>query len=288
MSVAISNFGSSYDGHPDVVLICPHGDEGPDFVMEHNLRALVADPVMFDRYNILETDRGSAELSYEIARQVAAASTNLMIEVVEVKIPRSVVDCNRVPGIALRNVLDWKLESKLASEFTDIHGGVTDQVLGRLANMRKMGVYIDVHTMADYSPVGASSNVQDPALYEHPENLDSYVSSFLSTEDPTRRRAVDLICSKGSTLLADPRLLFAIEQNLQSSGMPSVRNEPYALSDRLMSTVYATRYSGITVDALKGSLLSGARNILTSPVDFAAVTRVATPFSSALIERLQS
>ena len=286
MSVSISNFGNSYDSRPDIVLICPHGDDGAEFINQHNIKQLVTDPVVFDKYNLLETDRGSRELTIEIAKQIVAKSNNLMVEVVDVQIPRSVLDCNRIPGRELRRVADWNNNQVLANELSSIHTEVINLVLARLANMSRKGVYLDVHTMADYSPVGASFDVNAPALEEYHEDLEGYVSNFLVIDNDLQKRSIDLICSNGSTLLADLSLLHGVEQVLQNSGVPIARNRPYALNSRIMSNLYAETYSGLTVDFLKGSLLGGSKDILFSPIDSYAVTEVATPFSRALIERL--
>lgn len=288
MYISERNYGDSFDTKADVVILCPHGSMGSKFIQEHGICDLVTDVNVFAKFNELEADKGSFELARSIADEISVRRNDLLVRVIEVGIPRSVIDCNRVESnAAVRRIVNWAEFHKVHSELVAIHRDTIEQLKElALANRRPGSVLLDLHTMADFSPVCAVVDPSQPALAEEQLGLESYVSSYLDAVNNGRPRHTNLITSLDESCIADRDFTTACEIELQAAGFAVSHDVPYSLSRRLMSFFYAANSRSITIDFKKGDL-HFSDNLIGEKVDPKRVGRLAVPISRAIVSQIR-
>lgn len=285
----------------DCVILCQHGDDGEEFVRNHaaDLERLCSrhdfqpsrhDPALFQQYlqqyYAIEPDVGSSELAHEIARIMEPRlDDHQTVVVVDIRIPRAIIDANRVRDHALRPVFDYQGRDAIAERFLAIHGSASMAVKEVLDRIHDKGIVIDVHSMAPYSPnVQRASNVQAVSL--SPTTLAEYVRSYTDQSMRGERRSIDIVTTlENGTLIANEALANTCAREFGEARLPFQFNHPYPTNETVMTTRYMRRYRTLAVDVPKDYLAAtpGAVEFDLTRLQPAEelVKRVAMPIANA-------
>lgn len=281
----------------DVTILCQHGNDGEAFLQNNYLSIAVLsrhDPDLFRRYMAIEQDVGSSELAHHIAsklmRKSAEAGSPLSIVVLDVQLPRAIIDANRLPEYALREVFDYTGHDDIASSYRRKHGFATSEVAALLQRLSPQGIVLDVHSMAPHTPIGEPSSPDKPVDLS-PTTLDRYVRSYTDPAMRGERRVIDIVTRlPDGAVIADHDLAIACNRELEVAGLESRFDHPYCTNERIMTTRYMQRHRTLAIDVPKDWLAvtpgSSEVNIANLQPDHGKVYRVASPIALAVLSCL--
>lgn len=285
--VRLSTYGPN-DREADVVLLSPHSGNSRK-LLERLDGAFDDSPAVVDEYLRIDADFGADALACGIAREIAVISGDLRVDVVEVLYERGIVDPNRVSKVARRNVLDYGHLSRHQDFLRQMHYRtleIVDKVLAQVG--RTQGLFLDVHSMAPYSPEGL--------VGEHPGLLKAYNFSY-GRSRRGNRRYLDLVTSiPRDGIIANPILFERVQSALSNAGMDFRLNNPYPKPGypaiNIMSTAYMLRYPGLALDFPKDMLSEGKAedegwDIADLKFDGSKVENIAKILADALIQSLR-
>ncbi|MDO8425289.1 MAG: hypothetical protein Q7T01_02130 [bacterium] len=278
---------------PSVVLLSPHDGPMEWFVGECPalLAACPADAETLARFCALERDVGATALAHRIATLLVERGV-VRVDVVEVCLPRGIVDGNRLTERALRNIFPADAYPDLVRYLHASHASVLTSVRESLALLSPTGIFVDVHTMAPYTP---AVDPQSPTetIAEHPDALHHVIETWTNRARWRERRHVDVVTRLSGTdaLLADPLLRVALVRYLSEHEVPWRENLPYPTAEHVLTTHYLRQRRGVAIDVPKDVL--GATpaehesfDLLAPTIDAQRVGRIAEPVASAIIEAL--
>lgn len=250
--VRLSTYGPK-EREADVVLLSPH--TGNSRKLLEKLDGAFDDSLsVVDEYLRIDADFGADALACGLAREIAMISGDLRVDVVEVLYERGIVDANRVSKVARRNVLDYGHISRHQDFLRQIHDktlGIVDKVLAQVD--RTKGLFLDVHSMAPYSPKGL--------VGEHPGVLKAYNFAY-GRSQRGNRRYIDLVTSiPGEGTIANPILFKNVQNALNNAGMDFRLNNPYPNpgypAGNIKSMSYMLAHPGLALDFPKDMLSVG-------------------------------
>jgi|GEM_PF-2192724 len=282
-----STYGA-VDKVADVVLLCPHAGNSRQLVRKLD-GAFEDDSDVVEEYLGTDVDYGSDALVHAIARDITAVSGDLRTDVVEVMYERGIVDPNRVPKEARRNVLSYSQISKHADFLGRMHDRtleIVDRVLAQIDKSK--GLFLDVHSMAPYSP--------KDVMGEHPGRLKAYNFAY-GRSHRGARRYIDLITAiPGEGTIANPILFGNVQSALNDASMDFRQNNPYPKpgypAKNVMGFNYMLDRPGLALDFPKDNLSVGEAendhwNIANLEVDGNKVERIAEVLAKAVLSSLQ-
>ena len=277
---------------PQVVLICPHDGEGPSFVRycPQLVEACSCNRETLFKYLNIEQDVGSAALSHVIASSLQARRGDFRVDVVELRMPRGVVDGNRTTETAVQPIFSHAEFPDLCAALRNIHETAVGSVWSVLDQLAPGGVFLDVHSMAPYNPAGDPASPTQ-AVSKSPTTIPQYVEAYVSPSDC--KRPVDIVTMTVSEVtVADDRLAQALAERFKEHGIEYGFNVPYPTDEHIMTTLYMRRYPGNALDVPKDRLVvqqgrEAARQLHALTIDPEAVNRLAQPIVEALWQRLQ-
>lgn len=287
--VTISRYGKAV--RPLAVLVVSHDGDGTSFLeaFPELMSVVPASREVFGRYLALERDVGSAGLAHRVATRLMREEDVVhRVDVVEVNLPRGIIDGNRVSERAVRNVFDHAAHPMIVTALQELHHRAIQAVRAVLENLELDGLFIDVHTMAPYSP-DCNSQSSTEAVGETPTTLEDYIDAYTNRARWGERRYLDLVtCTdRDPTVLAYPPLLDAFTERLGAADIVFRLNHPYPTSAHVLSTRYLERYRGLVIDVPKDYLVAqraeeGGFDLLNVKPDPQAVARLAAPLADAL------
>lgn len=305
--VSITDFGDTSRRTPDITILGSHAEgrkfTGPFWDAFPDVRSHLhpTDRSVFEDYLDLEYDVGTSPLALETA--LALARTGNFVRVIRILVHRAVLDCNRMDflntdgsrTLALRNI--WNPDqdhTALFARLQAVHQEVMDTVLAAVSDTR---LFLDLHSMAPYSPVSRhhASDAAIKSAQEEPGFLRDYRDDFVFAK--TRgglRRPVDFVSTTASgELLIDPDFRETIRALLHRADLPAKANDPYTLGDkRLLGKELLTRleHRGLVIDIPKPFLTEDPQNseriVHWRDLSLARIHFFATIFNSAANQRL--
>lgn len=271
-------FGGDYKttNNLDCALICAHGDNGTDFLNQFpELSEMVSAPDLLPTYLAIERDAGTRKLSKEIAERLA--TEGIKTAVLEVLIPRGMLDCNRTTPNALIDIYP-ETDHPIFDQLKSIHQETTGAIMKTLDQLGPQGVAMDVHSMRDH-------DLFFPR--EAPSDMKRYVDAHL---DPPRRsnlRFLDLITHEQSgdsmRRVANPDLEKAVSRALDGARIPHQPNDPYPTAPHILTTAYLKKIPAAAIDVPKSWLCDGTDLSDLQPNN-SKVGRIAHPLASAIIQ----
>lgn len=248
-----------------VMLLCQHDGDGKKFLEAHPevIDLIAGEREDFERFMRLERDVGTGALAHAIANQLNDVRTR----VVEVTVPRSLLDVNRIwedeasegedpKKLALRNV--FSDSERAAHIFLPLYCATMAKIEQLI---HKSEVFLDLHSMAPFNP----------SSYEHekPGKLLEYLDRWIF--DPDYRSVLRPlgfpIGLNGGDMLVDRKLLGSFEGVFGESHIPFGRNNPYALTPRIMTTEHLKLQAGLCLDIPKSRLVIGNALQVQSSLD---------------------
>lgn len=280
---------------PSLVILCPHDDDGETFLADYPeiLEACRTTREVMERYLTLERDHGSRELSQAIMDTFMHETHGDYQSVLLIdRIPRAILDTNRIAKTAIRDIFDQKIRPALTKKMYEEHEKVMlekRRVMGPLG--RNGGVFLDIHTMAPYS------RGDEVALKPGNMNVRNYIDSYVyAREQGGKRRKLDLI-TKADPIenVADKRLTDWLKAELTASGVEWDENAPYTvpMAYGILSSYNMLQFNGIAIDVPKDYLTDvraedSTFDILRRPnIDTGKVQDLAAIIARATIKRLR-
>lgn len=272
--------GSDKEASP-ILLIVPHGAYGREFfrrfpkIFGHSLvqKRLAS----FENFLRIEQDYGSLELAKAIGDWLFNHSGgNFEVEICEILYPRAIVDGGRITSHCLRACLPHDVMSNYRDEFITMHDETVTLIREKVVqNKKRGGIFLDIHTMAPYTPnVFCSSK---GGLTESFESLDDYVAQFTESKNVNRdtRRFIDLIAHDGEGhMLADERLLKLLAASLQGK-YEIAYSEPFKALGHYMMHDYMKQGRGLAIDVPKDYLSLEDFNLLSFKLDEGRIDKLA-------------
>lgn len=285
--VRLSTYGPK-EREADVVLLSPHTGNSRKLLEKLN-GSFDDSPAVVDEYLRIDADFGADALACGLAREIALISGDLRVDVVEVLYERGIVDANRVSKVARRNVLGYGHISRHNDFLRQIHDKTLEIVDKALAQVdRTKGLFLDVHSMAPYSP--------DGLVGEHPGLLKAYNFAYGRSRRGSRRY-LDLVTSiPGEGTIANPILFENVQSALDNAGMDFRLNNPYPRpgypAGNIRSMSYMLAHPGLALDFPKDQLSKGVAeddgwDIANLEVDGNKVENIVRILAGAVIQSLK-
>lgn len=290
-TIRTTDYGPETSDRPHAVILAPHASNGEAFLAafpEISEACRGTQEATLRCFFNIECDRGSSSLAHAIAELVLEEKPQARIHVVEATVPRAIIDANRVPNHALRNIFRRQEHPELAERLEALHAVMIGEIRRQLARMQSPGgVFLDIHTMA---PQDRKEEFQ---IAETPENLAEYVRTYTDPSCLAERRPIDLVTDheNGMPLAWEP-LVTRMEQALFRNRLMHTRNIPYATTERHLGTEHMRLYRGLAVDVPKDllseqSAVRGDFDLASFVVNKPAVRRIARPLAEALVLEIQ-
>lgn len=257
-------YGNASRGKPVFFLVQHDGDPEKFVTSFPKVSSEVGlNPDIFLKYLKVERDVSSAQLSHEVAKLLPFAA------VVEVSIPRGIVDANRNPDSALPKVIDFSKSKNLKDDLLGIQSEIHAEIAREFSDFPS-AVYLEMHTMASSPPARTGYS-----------EVHGYLDAWLNPQQI--KRPVDLI-------VFTPQGIAASNLSLASSlvsvfsilGEPVAFDFPYAASPHVKAVQYLLNHPcGLALDIPKDVLASGSSLDLLSP-DSKKLERVASAIANEL------
>ncbi len=180
--LTVHSYGDQQGLRPHLVMTVPHDGDGLEFLKPESrarLRsAIPADDETLAAFLGIERDVGSFELAQAVAKILAERTSGAFrSRIVRIGFPRGILDGNRVSDMAVRNVFQPDSDG-----VTGVLGGIHKRTIADVAqiinDIHPNGMFMDVHTMAPFTPVRT--------VGETPDGLKDYVRAYT---DPRGRGA---------------------------------------------------------------------------------------------------
>lgn len=283
----------------DCVLLVQHDGDASQFLNRFPfLRQAFCVPHRqntLERYFAIDQDKGSAPLAHATAKALARFAPEYGSQVLEIHLPRAIIDINRIAGKALRNIFRYPHDISVTQELKYIHAQIIETLRLRIHSQLR-AILVDIHTMAPFSPDAAFPTATE-AISESPGTLDDYVDIWTNPAKRGERRAIDLVTEvrypDGRVReAADGQLTEIMKEIFSARDIPFCFNHPYPTAPHIMSTEYMQRCRGIAVDVPKDLLTvhpaEDPRFSLENPIfDARKIGRIARAIADAVEEVLQ-
>ncbi len=286
--VEVTRYGAPI-GVPNCVVLCAHGDDGQAFQQAYPeiLEGCAGNEDLFARYMAIEYDFAATELSHAIADAISAAA-EFMVDVVEARLPRAVIDAARVPEASVRNVFARGVSEASTDLLRSLHRNAIATAHKTVRSLHPAaGVFLDIHTMAPYSPAVVPAS-KSRAIQETPESLRAYVHAYVKGDG--RHRNIDLITrTSDGERVADMHLVEALSHCLTLVGLRFDLNEPYTSDNDLIAAQLMRERRGITIDFPKDMFCycdTTRFSFFEATIDESKLQHVARPVASAIVEVL--
>ena len=286
------HFGQTKNPDNRCVLLCQHSDDGENFLRNYPeiLERCSASRKALKRYIDLEKDSGSFELSKSIARQIIkVTSGNFEVVIIKSNVPRAIMDTNRVTRFAISNSFNFFENDELKSEFQRLHFDVIKLIREQLFRLLiNGGVFVDVHTMAPYSPeVSDDSEIGQSTMTD--EFVDLWVNAYVKAPEIGERRYFDLATGYPGCEMADEDLLNFLVFRLKEAGIEFRYDDPYPAVVDCMVGQYMGEYPGISIDVPKDYLTTTSAesddfDLINPKFDNRKLIEVAHPIALAVLD----
>lgn len=277
---------------PDVVIWCPHASNAEPFLSSFpEIReSIVANDETLLRFLDLEQDQGSDQLALAIADALAAQSSDqLAIRVIYARLPRGIIDPARSADFAIRNIFHDELDGSLLQVMRILHESIIRRISEQVLNLDPInGYFMEVHTMAPYSPTNTPFS-DTKAILETPKALEPYIQAYINAPELGERRDIAVITSTSDgEYLADEHLTQQMVAELQQADYKFHYNNPYKASRRLIGGILMSQRRAVALDVPKDLLTkqpaeSPDFNLLNLDLDAGNIQRLANTVVKGLL-----
>ncbi|MDA1060181.1 MAG: hypothetical protein O3B47_00105 [bacterium] len=270
--------------NPQVVLICVHDGSHKEFLKNHpDLHEIFKDYAeIFESYLKLERDFAALALTREIKKLLKKEIKVASVEVTD--LPRGIIDANRTPEEAIRRVFNHEEHPELVKKFMHTYETITKQALEALENLSQDGLFLDIHTMIDFSP---SELVPiSPGSFA----MQEYIEARTNPDRLKERRLVNFLTAReNQPSLAHPGLAGNLEKGFNRDKLKVSHNDPYRLLDWTMLNHYMSKYpqKGIGIDIPICELSKDGESCEINPIlDPSKIARKGEIIASAILATL--
>ena len=237
---------------PDLIIINPHWDNWDEFLRKYSgvVDVTKEGESVLKRAINLDKDTFVPELIQDIAWK-----TSVSILELRVCAPRFIIDANRRPINShfwtvlnpIRHIYNHEAHWVLTQSLQEVHRNIIDRILHIVDGFK--GRILDIHTMANVSPL--IQHWYSVALKESPGRIQNYLDQWIGAW--WEKRWVNVMTKfKDGSCIADVLLSYTLSWKLVDANIETRFNDPYLLSDHMMSTVYMQNWKSTLVDIPKG------------------------------------
>lgn len=246
--VEVSRYGD-VDAPRKAVMLNVHGAD-PQWWFEYFGDYVNGDGALFERYLKLEQDAGAMEVAHAAAVELVEMRRDVSALVVDVLVPRGVLDMNRNVNIGapidyrsahspIRAAFDWENPNNgdLLGRLRDIYGVIVNIVLDQILGA---DVVLDVHTMNSHSlnQEAAEKKIGGATVAER---LKEILDLYTSEDNFGNRRLMNILLSDNGVNgdAGDFDLAVAMEEFFYEGGFGIGVDDPYYLLPFVRSLTYA-------------------------------------------------
>lgn len=233
-------YGNASKGKPVFFLVQHDGDPEKFVTSFPKVCAEVGlSPDIFLKYLKVERDISSSKFAHSIAEKLPFAA------VVEVTIPRGIVDANRNSDCALPKVLDFSHSRSLRDDLLGIQAQIHREIAAAFFEFPS-AVYLEMHTMASSPP--STTTYSD---------VPGYLDAWLNPQK--LKRPVDLIVfTPNGIAVSDVSLASSVFNTFFALGERVAFDFPYSAVPHVKAVQYLLDHPcGLAMDIPKEVLASG-------------------------------
>jgi len=221
----VSKFGDKKK--PAVKILIPHDGSFEEFshsepvITETLMNAMEEEESVIRRFMVIEQDLFATKLGELVGKQLIEICDGIHVQVLQVMIPRGVVELNRVKEHAIWNYFDHEEHSHLVKNLHRIYEITFRQIKALLMDAE---VLIDLHTMSPTGP-WKEMKMSPGKMHEWNENWKN---------NPSKKRKNDLIGYKEqdgiTTPLGDREILQSLQKSFSKAKIPYDVSGTYKLN----------------------------------------------------------
>jgi len=223
-----------------VLILCVHDGDHQNFIKEHPefLDLYKKHQELFIKYLYLERDNGATALAEAVKKNLEAQEIEVkLINITD--IPRGIIDLNRVESQAIREIFDFDKNPELYQKLLKIYRKKITIIENALENLAENGVFIDIHTMMDFTP--KQKVLVQPGIAA----MQSYVDSRVNPMNFAEKRDIEFLTAElGQDPIAHKRIHRSLRSNFHNSNINTLDNIPYWLTEDTMTTQYMKKHPG--------------------------------------------
>ncbi|HAZ28230.1 MAG TPA: hypothetical protein DCY48_00410 [Candidatus Magasanikbacteria bacterium] len=229
---------------PDCILLSLHGDDGKNFLSHYPIfeDLYKEDLQSFFDFLSIERDTGSNDVAHATAEKTSQENHSLRIDVLEVRIPRGILDLGRTTAErGIRSVFEKEKHEELVRELTQLHTKTFSNVQTALQQLNKNGCWIDIHTMAPFSPETEKNHIGPDPLVPHPQILHPYNEAYTNAHKNGERRSINIaieIIEEKNACLADKTLLHTLPLSFTTYNLAYRLNHPHPMANCITAAYF--------------------------------------------------
>lgn len=276
----------------DFLIYVPHGGRIEDFLAQNP--ELLANswltPEQLRDICHMEADAGTRELGEKLTHMLT--TQGFRVALMEVLVPREVVDVNRISECAIHPTFDHTTHPKLKNKLANYYDQVIEERKRLIRSLKPDGKMIELHSMR---PFDTDTDGKPPPFLSESDAQAYYQSRInaLKADGAEHRRTHCLVTKyEGESyphlkdrLLADPILLDALRTVLNKYRI-NFNDQDYAFFDHILGVLEPELYDKCTViDIDKRALLKhvSGKIDLKAEADEAKIETFASYLMEALI-----
>ena len=229
-----------------VLILCVHDGDHQNFMKEHPefLDLYKNHQELFIKYLYLERDNGATALAEAVKKNLEAQEIEVkLINITD--IPRGIIDLNRIEPQAIREIFDFDENPEFYQKLLKIYKEKIALIENALDNLADDGIFIDIHTMIDFTPK------QKLEIQPGVAAMQSYIDSLMNPMNFAEKRDIEFLTAElGQDSIANKRIHRSLRNNFYKSNINTLDNIPYWLSEDTMTAQYMKKYpgKGIAID----------------------------------------
>ena len=229
-----------------VLILCVHDGDHQNFIKEHPefINLYKNNYELFIKYLYLERDNGASELAKALQKNLE--SQKIDVELINIQdIPRGIIDLNRIEEKAIREVFDFKEKPELYKTLLKIYFEKIEIIKKSLENLPEDGVFIDIHTMIDFTPK------QSVLVHPGSDAIRNYIDAHTNIMNFAEKRDIEFLTAElGKDSIANNRVHRNLHNSFKKNNINTVDNIPYWLIEGTMTAEYMKKYpgKGIAID----------------------------------------
>jgi hypothetical protein len=250
-----TNYGVQKETH-DLVIYVPHGESRPAMIKHFHDKFKDFSPLSlenFSRYCDFDADIGSPEIGHQMGTHLAE-STELSVLILEILIPRVVVDVNRYEN-AIHPLFHFCEGSAVYQAFKSLHLGLI-QSTWDIMTAAKFSLHL--HTMASHNSSG-----QVP---KDPEELETKIDKICQETYNGDLRTVNFVNNTEDGICRGDKALTKIfKTKFETHNIQTSENDPFKLFNNFPCTELLIESSGLIVDIPKSIIATPQTTKLKDP-----------------------
>lgn len=264
-----------------VLIFCVHDGDHQNFIKEHPefLDLYKNHQELLIKYIYLERDNGATALAEAVKKNLE--DKKIEVELINITdIPRGIIDLNRIEPQAMREIIDFNENPKLYQKLLKIYRKKIKIIENALENLADDGVFIDIHTMIDFTPK------HKVLVKPGSDAIQNYIEAHTNPMNFAEKRDIEFLTAElGEDPISHKRIHRSLRSNFHKSNINTLDNIPYSLTEDTMTAQYMKKYpgKGIAIDVPINELSETTDNIYPK-LSLEKIKKLAQIISNSLVK----